>query len=106
MNATRRPFIALATAALCGSALVGALVGFAPAARADGDACTTTKFQVAQVEKACKEGGRVAAKKLMNDAMKKAKAAGEQVNCKSCHDDVKDTFTLKANAVADLKKWL
>ena len=99
--------VTFCTASLCGFAFAGALFGLASAAQADGDgACTAGKFDFAQVEKACKDGGRAAAKKLMNDAMKKAKAAGEQINCKSCHTDVKDKFALTPNAVADLKKWL
>lgn len=87
-------------------ALALGLLGVSPPAQADGDACTTARFQVPAVEKACKEGGRAAAKKLMNDAIKRAKAAGESVNCKSCHTDIKTTFDLKANAVADLQRIL
>ena len=87
-------------------ALAGALVGVSAPAQADGDACTATRFQVPEVERACKEGGRVAAKKMMNDAMKKAKAAGESVNCKTCHTDVKDSFALKPAAVAELQRIL
>ena len=41
----------------------------------------------------------------MKGAVKKAKAAGTDLQCLSCHEDVKD-FHLKSNAVADLKKWL
>ena len=76
-----------------------------PAPAADPNACTTQKFQVPAVKKACAEGGRKAAKALMKQAVKKAKAAGQKVNCKSCHTSLK-TFELKPNAVADLKKWL
>ncbi len=64
--------------------------------------CTTTKFSQPSVEKACKEGGRKAAQKLMKDLVKKAKAAGKDVKCLDCHKDVKN-FELKPNAVTDLE---
>lgn len=81
-------------------------LGMSTVVRADGsDPCTTTSFKISKVDKACKTGGRPAAKKLMKDAVKKAKAAGESINCKTCHEDLK-SFALKGDAVANLKKWL
>jgi cytochrome c len=74
-------------------------------ARAADEACTTTKFHYPAVEKACKDGGRKAAKELMKAAVKKQKAAGNDVKCTSCHEDTKD-FKLKDNAVKDLKPWI
>ena len=107
MSTRALPSLPVPLSAIFGAvALVGALVGVSAPAQADGDACTTQRFQVPEVEKACKEGGRVAAKKMMNDAIKRAKAAGESINCKSCHSDIKTTFALKPNAVADLQRIL
>jgi hypothetical protein len=83
-----------------------ALGVFAPSvARAGDEACTTKKFNYSAVEKACKEGGRKAVKELMKGAVKKAKAAGKDVKCTSCHEDTKD-FKLKDNAVDDLKPFI
>jgi hypothetical protein len=69
------------------------------------DACQTKNFHYTQVANACKSGGRKAAKGVMKGAVKKAKEAGADVQCLSCHEDLKN-FHLKSNAVADLKKWL
>jgi hypothetical protein len=74
-------------------------------AHAGDEACTTTKFHYPAVEKACKEGGRKAAKEVMKGAVKKAKAAGTDLKCTSCHEDMKD-FKLKDNAVKDMKPWI
>lgn len=74
-------------------------------ARAADEACTTKKFHYPAVEKACKDGGRKGAKEVMKGAVKKAKAAGNDVKCTSCHEDTKD-FKLKDNAVHDLKPWI
>jgi hypothetical protein len=75
--------------------------GEAPAA----DACTTTKFHYSQLGAACHSGGRKAAKEVMKGVVKKAKAAGTDLKCTSCHVDM-NSFQLKGNAVADLKQWL
>jgi len=74
-------------------------------AHAGDEACTTTKFNYPAVKKACQDGGRKAAKELMKGAVKKAKAAGKDVKCTSCHEDTKN-FKLKSNAVDDLKPWI
>jgi chorismate synthase len=87
---------------LGGAALVGA---FRPSTAQADDACTTKAFKFKQVEQACKSGGRAAAKDLMKAAVKKAKASGEDINCKSCHQDLK-TYELKDNAAKDLKRWI
>ena len=100
-RALRFPFAPLTVIAL-----VGALFGASAPAGADDNPCTASRFEFKEVEKACKEGGRVAAKKMMNAVVKKAKEAGEQMNCKTCHNDVKDKFDLKPNANADFKRWL
>ncbi len=86
--------------------LVLGLLAASIAARADGPKpCTATKFAVPAVEAACKSGGQAEAKKLMKQAVDKAKATGAAVNCKSCHTDL-GTFALSPNATTDLKQWL
>jgi hypothetical protein len=89
------------------TAVAGIGLGAATPAHADEavEACTATKFTFDQVGKACKDGGRKAAKAMMKEVVTKAKAAGEDVKCNTCHESLK-TFDLKPNAVADLKKWL
>lgn len=85
-------------------ALGGAFLG-SSTAHADGeDACTTKSFKVKKVEAACKKGGRKEAKALMKKVVKEQKAAGNDINCKSCHKSLK-TFDLTDNAVADFKKY-
>jgi hypothetical protein len=69
------------------------------------DPCQTKNFHFSAVSSACKSGGRKAAKNLMRSVVKKAKDAGQSVQCNSCHDDMK-SFGLKGNAVGDLKQWL
>jgi len=84
--------------------------GFSTDARAQDEApsivpCSAKKFEYSQVEKACKDGGRTAVKKLMKASVKKAKAAGEDINCKSCHTSLK-TFELIEGSSKRLGKWL
>ena len=67
--------------------------------------CTAKSFKHAKVKKACEEGGRTAAKKVMKEAVKKARAAGEVMNCKTCHSSLK-TFELTEGASKRLGKWL
>ncbi len=69
------------------------------------DPCQTKNFHFSAVSSACKSGGRKAAKNLMRGVVKKAKDAGQSVQCNSCHEDMK-AFSLKGNAVGDLKQWL
>lgn len=85
--------------------LAGALGFVSAPARADGDACSAGKFTFSQVESACKSGGRKAAKDVMNRVVKEQKAAGNNINCATCHANLKD-FAQKANAEADLRKYL
>jgi hypothetical protein len=76
----------------------------APTAAVD-DPCQTKNFHYSQIAGACKSGGRKAAKGVMKGVVQKAKAAGTELKCTSCHEDMKD-FHLKSNAVGDLKNWL
>jgi len=105
LRALRIPLISTGT--LCIFAFAGALTGLvASPAQADDDACTAQSFKIKQVKDACRKGGRTAVKAMMKDAVKKAKANGEKVNCKSCHTELKPTFGLTDNAVDDLKRLL
>jgi hypothetical protein len=78
-----------------------------PAAAAYGgpNPCRTTHFSVPRVEEACAANGRAGAKGVMKDAIGKALAAGASLKCGDCHAEQKD-YTLKKDAVAQLKKWL
>jgi hypothetical protein len=67
--------------------------------------CTTAHFKVPRVEQACANGGRTAAKSVMKEAIGKALAAGASLKCATCHAE-QNNFTLKKDAVAELKKWL
>ena len=101
----RRFSLALAFGAV---AAFGVYLGTATSAVAEPAApaikpCTAKKFDFKEVEQACKKGGQKEAKTYMKSVVKKAKAAGEEVTCKSCHKSTK-TFELKPNAVADFKK--
>ncbi len=77
-----RSFFNIVLAAALALGAGAALLHTAPAYAADDDsddsgACTAKKFNYPAVEKACKDGGRKAAKKLMKDTLKKAKADGK-----------------------------
>ena len=72
---------------------------------AGADACTTKDFGVDAIRDACAKGGRPAAKEFMESIVKKARAAGTQLKCTSCHSDMK-TFDRKPTAIDDLKKWI
>lgn len=69
------------------------------------DPCETKTFHYGAVKAACHSGGRQAAKGVMKGVVKKAKEAGQDLKCTSCHEDMK-SFHLKSNAVSDLKQWL
>ena len=83
----------------------GAAMVTSTQAQAEGKACHTTKFNVPDVEKACKEGGQEAAKKFMKQVQKDAKKNGKDSDCKDCHKDQK-AFELKDNAAKDFKELL
>lgn len=103
---TPAPSKRLLSVAAVMAAITAVVMGIGGTAHAEGeDACTASSFRFGQVEAACTQGGRKAAKDLMKKAVKKAKAAGETMNCKSCHTELK-TFALTPNAVSDLEPWL
>jgi hypothetical protein len=69
------------------------------------DPCRATSFSVERVREACAAGGRASAKRVMKDAVTRAIAMSHSLGCDDCHLNQRD-FTLKPNAVADLKRWL
>jgi hypothetical protein len=74
-----------------------------PAGYTGPDPCRATTFKFASVRNACNQGGVKQAKSLMKGMVKRAKENGkEDMKCSSCHDNTK-TYTLKDNAVADMR---
>lgn len=69
------------------------------------DPCEGKTFHYGLIAATCKKSGRKGVKEIMKGAVKKAKAAGQDIQCTSCHEDTK-SFHLKSNAVSDLKQWL
>lgn len=69
------------------------------------DPCRAQSFSVARVREACATGGRLAAKRVMKDAITRAIAMSQRLACTDCHENQRD-YTLKPNAVADLERWL
>lgn len=67
--------------------------------------CKASSFSVARVGDACAKGGRSGAKGVMKDAINRALASGTMLKCADCHAEQRD-YTLKADAVAQLEKWL
>jgi hypothetical protein len=75
-------------------------------ASADGPKpCLKANYEIAQVKAACDKGGQDEAKKMMKALTDKAKAAGKEIKCNSCHENLKD-YKLTPNGMADLKKML
>lgn len=68
------------------------------------DPCQAKTFHYPAIGSACKKGGRKAVRDIMRGVVKKAKAAGQDVQCTSCHQDT-SSFLLKPNAVSDIKQW-
>jgi outer membrane biosynthesis protein TonB len=69
------------------------------------DPCQATSFSLPRVREACANGGRAGAKRVMKDAIGKATATGQSLKCADCHSNLND-YTLKGDAVAELKRWL
>jgi hypothetical protein len=95
MFSTLVPMIAL----FAGGLAVGAVNADEP------KPCVAKKFETKEVEAACKKGGQKAAKDMMKQVVKKAKAGGEKMKCDTCHEDLK-VYDLKPGALEGLKKWL
>jgi hypothetical protein len=69
------------------------------------DPCKAASFSVPRVREACGVGGRGAAKRVMKSAIEKATATGQSLKCSDCHVNQRD-YSLKPDAVAELKRWL
>lgn len=70
-----------------------------------GPKCTVATSGDSAVAKACAEGGRDEAKKVMKGAVKTAAANGQKFTCEGCHKDL-ENFALTANAKDDFKKLM
>jgi len=68
-------------------------------------ACRIAEPGRGPVGAACASGAIPAAKKLMKEMVKQAKAKGEKFTCDGCHRDL-DTLTLTKNARDDFEKLL
>ena len=77
----------------------------ARAASAGDDKCTVATSGDSPVAKACAQGGRAEAKKLMKGAVKTAAANGQKFTCEGCHKDL-ESFALTPNAKADFQKLM
>ena len=91
-----RPATLLSAAALF-------LISIGTAGAADEGKCTIATKGDSPTAKACEKGGRAAAKKLMKDMVKQAKANGQKYTCDGCHKDL-DNYELTKTATEDYKK--
>jgi RNA polymerase sigma-70 factor (ECF subfamily) len=73
--------------------------------RGSNSPCTIAVRGDGPIAKACTSGGRAAAKKLMKDLVRRAKARGDKLTCDGCHTDL-DAYGLTASARGDLAKLL
>jgi len=69
----------------------------------DGGKCTIATKGDSVTARACTQGGRAAAKKVMKEMVKQAKAAGQKFTCDGCHKDL-DNYVLTKSATDDFKK--
>ena len=69
----------------------------------DSGKCTIATKGDTVTARACAEGGRAAAKKVMKEMVKQAKANGQKFTCDGCHKDL-DNYELTKSAVEDFKK--
>ena len=83
--------------------VVGLSAGGVAHAGGDDGKCTIATKGETPTAKACTQGGRDAATKLMKDMVKQAKAKGEKFTCDGCHKDL-DNYELTKNANDDYKK--
>ena len=69
----------------------------------DSGKCTIATKGDSVTARACAEGGRAAAKKVMKEMVKQAKAGGQKFTCDGCHKDL-DNYELTKSATDDFKK--
>jgi hypothetical protein len=81
--------------------VVGLSAGVARAG--DDGKCTIATKGETPTAKACAQGGRAAAKKLMKKMVEDAKKKKEKFTCDGCHKDL-DNYELTKNANDDYKK--
>lgn len=67
--------------------------------------CQTEDFHFPEVAWACAEEGVEGAKKLMKEIVTVAKSKESDINCKTCHKDLKK-FELKDGAYKKMERWL
>jgi hypothetical protein len=85
----------------------GALLGGSRIASAADGKCTVATQGDSPVARACSQGGRAEAKKVMKAAVRAAKDKGGKFTCDDCHKDVDGSnFDLKPNARENFKKLL
>ena len=65
--------------------------------------CTIATKPDSPTGKACAQGGRAEAKKMMKEMVKVAKAKGQKFTCDGCHKDL-DNYELTKNGQDDFKK--
>lgn len=87
------------------SALFVAGVSLSSAQAEGGKPCVNPNSEFAAVKAACAKGGQDEAKKMMKSIVDKQKAAGNEIKCNGCHENLKD-YKLKSNGKVDLKKYL
>lgn len=68
----------------------------------DSGKCTIATKGDSVTARACAEGGRAAAKKVMKEMVKQAKASGQKFTCDGCHKDL-DNYELTKSATDDFK---
>ena len=69
----------------------------------DSGKCTIATKGDSVTARACADGGRAAAKKVMKEMVKQAKANGQKFTCDGCHKDL-DNYALTKSATDDFKK--
>ncbi|MEX1365845.1 MAG: hypothetical protein AB1Z98_22140 [Nannocystaceae bacterium] len=85
--------------------LAGGLLSGSASAE-DPTPCKATSFKIDKVKAACADGGQAKVKTMMKAAVKKAKAAGETMNCKTCHTSLKTYELTGDDPVGEINKWL
>jgi len=68
-----------------------------------GEKCSIAVKGASPTARACANGGRDEARKVMKDMVTAAKNNGTKFSCDGCHKDIM-TYELKPNAVDDYKK--
>lgn len=87
------------------SAAILSLSAAPQSADAGGKPCARKEFKTELVKNACKKD-QAAAKKVMRDFVKQAKAkSGQDVTCSTCHTKTSGDYPLKADGLKKFKDW-